>query len=511
MARSCNPEPRLGDMVWISAGTLALGLALALSYPVIYGGDTIIRIVNLPRIRISYQLPLLQILLRGALVVCNRPFAVWFLMAGVAAAGATGLYALAHEIAGRRAALAAAVLYGTHPFILYYSRVPYQEPLLAALVFWGFCFLFRAHTPARLAAASAALGLASLTRYEGWLASALAAVYFVSGRRAAPKSLAWAALLFGWAPALWIVWNRGLAPAGTFLLEPGLGLARLYRPYFIMKSAVWWSQSGFTVLALAGLATTVADGRWRRDRRLWMALGFLALYLGLLVFSAHGIAPDPVRLVTEREAYVLIGFLALSGGLGAVALGSRIEGEMPRLGRVVACGAFLLVTGHGLARGVARIAAENLDPELRTDYDVGRFLAAREANALVLARPLPRAGIEYYLRKAEASGGAAGRRRAEEILAGIETAGFDYQRVVVYSFLGKARVVSGDSLRGLDRAALERFLRERRIAYAVVFSDFTPCDEHDRALLALVAAGRSPHVEVRHGSKGARIYTVGGS
>src|SRR5436309_1362925 len=84
MARSCNPEPRLGDMVWISAGTLALGLTLALSYPVIYGGDTIIRIVNLPRIRISYQLPLLQILLRGALVVCNRPFAVWFLMVGVA-------------------------------------------------------------------------------------------------------------------------------------------------------------------------------------------------------------------------------------------------------------------------------------------------------------------------------------------------------------------------------------------------------------------------------------------
>jgi len=498
------------DALWISAAILALHLVLARSYPVIYGGDTIVRLVNLPRISISYQLPLFQLLLRAAVGASRGPFAVWFLMGSLAALGGAGLYALVREItADRGAAVAAALFYATHPFLLYYSRVPYQESLVAALVFWGFYFLFSACGPRPLPS-SLALGLAALTRYEAWLASALAAAFYaLRGRPTAKASLA-AAALFGWGPALWIAWNGGISPPGTYLLDGSVTLERLYRPYFIVKTAVWWSAAGFTALAVMGIAAMLADRKLRNDPRLRWLLLFAALSLALLVFSGHGVAPDPARLVTEREAFVPLGILALCSGVGAAALAAQIQRALPRMGRAVAAAVVCVVAAAGLVRAQGRIAAANLEPELRTDYEVARHLQSRGAAAIVLARPLPSEEIDRYLRRAEELRGPEGRRAAERVLAGMETTPFDYQRVVVHSWLGKERVFSSGAARGLDRAALESFLRERRIERAVVFSDFRPEAEYERILLELVS-GRAPEAEIRHGAKGARIYPLGGS
>src|SRR5262249_51644874 len=117
------PKPqrslRVPDIVVIFGAILVLHFAIFQRYPIIYGGDTIIRLVNFRNIRVGYQLPFFQLLIHYTLTTFYHPLAVWLLMALLSALGALGLYALTLQLSGRRrAAWLAAALYATHPFIL---------------------------------------------------------------------------------------------------------------------------------------------------------------------------------------------------------------------------------------------------------------------------------------------------------------------------------------------------------------------------------------------------------
>src|SRR5262249_46371266 len=155
------------------------------------------------------------------------------------------------------------------------------------------------------------------------------------------------ALVFGWAPLAWLAWNKGFSPGGTYVLDVGFEWARLHRPYFIVKSALWWTDSAVILMSLVGLALTWAGVRTLKENMAHAALGgFAILFLGSLIFSAHGIEPDPARFVTGREAYVPISLLILYAGLG----GSRLAGELvrmlahaPRLGSSLLVLALLLI------------------------------------------------------------------------------------------------------------------------------------------------------------------------
>ena len=169
---------RIPDVVLIFGGDHCLACFILQRYPIIYGGDTIIRLVNFPKIMIGYQLPLFQVVIHYTLLWFYHPLAVWFLMALLTALGAFGLYALTLQLnGGRRAAWLAVVLYATHPFIVLYSRVPYQEPLLWAALVWGFYYLFRPPSSRNLILSSVWIAIACLTRYEGWIGAAVAASY----------------------------------------------------------------------------------------------------------------------------------------------------------------------------------------------------------------------------------------------------------------------------------------------------------------------------------------------
>src|SRR4030095_11422062 len=114
------------------------------------------------------------------------------------------------------------------------------------------------------------------------------------------------------------------SPGGTYVLDWGSEWARLYRPYFVVKSALWWTDSAVILMSLLGLALTWADARTPKQNQSHATLAFFTiLFLGALIFSAHGIKPDPLRFVTEREAYVPIALLILYAGVG----GSGLAGE----------------------------------------------------------------------------------------------------------------------------------------------------------------------------------------
>lgn len=508
---------QLADEVIIFVLIVVLHLVVILRYPIIYGGDTIVRIVNYPRILIGYQLPLFQIFLHYTLRWFGGPVAVGVLMGTLSGLAGAGLYALTRQMTlNRSSAWISSILYASHPFILFYSLVPYQEALLLAGILWAFFYLFRAPNWSNSLLASIFLGMACLTRYEGWIAAAVAFCYRLFQSRRKEGRISWRTsvqflALCGWAPILWMLFAGGLSPAGTFVLNIKLQLAHLYRPYFVAKSALWWTESAVVVMALLGFSITWADLRLREDRRYHFMLLFLLLYFAALIASGHGIQPDPVRLVTEREAFVPIGLLVFYAGLGggqvSVVFKRRFEGASV-LGQCVLVLALCSVAGYGLSTGLHRVARANADPELKTDYEVAQLLVQENSRALVLARPLPEDEVQNYLRRAEKASGPEGKRMAQRILSHVETSPFDYQRLLVYSWLGKDRLMAGDLLRGLGRFEIEKFIRTQRVEYLVVFSDYAPVADHENTILKLYAEGHSPEVEIRNGDKCARIFRI---
>jgi hypothetical protein len=503
------------DRLLIVLLILGLHALMMWRYPIIYGGDTVLRLVNFPKIHLGYQLPLLQILIHYALSWFYDPKSIFLLMALVSGAACAGLHALTFGITrDRRAAWLAAIFYATHPFILYYSRVPYQEPLLLAAVFWGFYFLFRPASRAGLLLTSMFFGAACLTRYEGWIASLSAALYIIWLAAEEQTKLRFryiikVALLFGWGPALWIIWNKGLSPGGTFVLDLGFHWARLYRSYFVAKSALWWTESAVVLLALVGIARCWLDVRSRRDRRIHLLMGFLILFLAAMVFSGHGIEPDAERMVTEREAFIPIGLLVLWAGIGGSMLLTNFQTGFAHAGwqrLVIPLLILFMAAGYSLNRAMVRMSAAHADPELKTAYDVAQYLAVLRARALVFAAPMPDEGMQNFLQNAEKSGGQRGLLNAQRILDEMETTPLDYQRILMYSWMGKDQILSGEILRGFDRLRIESTVREMRIDCLVLLSDFSPVAEHEKMVVDLYAEGRNPDLEIGGGAKAAKIY-----
>jgi hypothetical protein len=497
-----------------AAGALALHAALASVFPVIYGGDTIVRLCNFDKIFIAYQLPLFQALIHFTLRLFYGPAAVWGLMALISAAATTGIYVLTREATrDRRAAGIAAFLYATHPFILVYSRVPYQEPLLLAALAWGFYFLFVSErdTHGRAAAAATVLcfNVAAWTRYEGWIAAGVAVAYLVWSRfgyerRMRPGPVLRDGFLYLWPVLFWILWNHGLSPAGTFVLDPEWSLPRLHRPFFLVKTVLWWTPLAVTAMALFGARLmTIRQGA--------ALVCLTASLLAAVVLSGHGIAPDPERFVTEREAYVPIALLTAFAGAGGARMldvfRRRIGG--PALVRSGLPLALLLLTGIlGAARAWDRIASLNFDPEAKPVWEAARYLAQHRESAVILGKPLPAVQVLQYLDRAEKTGGPRGRAAARDMLLRVEAAGFDYQRILVWSWLGKERIISSEHLAGASMSDIGSVLRKRGVTTVVVLSDFTAARPLEREILNLAIRSGRPAVEFGGDVKRARIYRL---
>src|SRR4051812_20711555 len=91
-----------------AAVAFAIRLWLILQYPIVFGGDSMLRLVNHDRVLISYQLPLLQSLIWAVSRVSPALLPARLLMAAIGALAAVAFYRLATNFVPERAALAAA-------------------------------------------------------------------------------------------------------------------------------------------------------------------------------------------------------------------------------------------------------------------------------------------------------------------------------------------------------------------------------------------------------------------
>ena len=507
-AAEVSPEPldRTGGFQrYHGVFVFLLGLGVRLwfihAYPVIFGGDSIMRLANHDRILLAYQLPLLQLGVHYISLISQDPLWIRYWMALIGACAGLGFYLMTKELLGPGTAFYTALIFVANPFVLAYSIVPYQEILMLGGLFFGFYFFFKDNWPA----ASLFLGVACLTRYEAWAACPVFVLAFAVKRGARAGDFLKGSLLFGWAPLGWLIWRAASGPGGSFLLDTDLSPERLFRYVYLGWITVQNTAVPFLILAAVGLWRFWKQGMFHAARYRMLA-GFLALFLIALLFSAHGERDQPDRFVTAREAHLLLAAMAVLAGLGLGRL-RRFRGIVLALGLVIS----LFMADRFVSR-------ETSDPRLKLSYELARHLdqaVSGSEEVVVLAKPIAPQLLSRYLDKSEELGGIIGRRQAVLALAGLDTSPPDYQRTLVHSRLGKGRLRSLASLQLPEEDS--RLLagepdREAGLAselappdWLVVWSDFEPTNLEE-AQLGKLAAARQAVETLRQGSVSARIY-----
>jgi hypothetical protein len=387
------------DLLLLLSLALSLRILAIVSYPAIHGSDSVLRLARSDQLVIGHWLPLPQAVVYLARAVAPDPFWTRAAFALLGALSPIALAALVAATAGGAAGRAAGVLLALHPFIAYYSTVPYQEVvMLPLLLAGGLALLGR-----REALGGLGLGLACLCRYEAWIAAALAGV----ARRRSPAR---ALLLFGWAPLAWAAAWGGLGPPGSYILDLDPAAGRLQRLAFLLGKLREYA--GDTVLLLAALGAVLA---WRRRPRGWgWGASFMILLLAALATVGHEFPPGS-GLVSERAAYLPAVAVCALAGLALGAAWDGVSGRRAWLTRPALCGLIAWLCVGWARHGDALLAAANRDPSLRLALEVAR-LADRQlspAGRLAIAGPpVPEEAVRDYLRKVERSGGDLERAKA---------------------------------------------------------------------------------------------------
>ena len=113
---------------------LILGVALIARFPLIFGGDPMVRMIQRDRILISHQLPLLQFIVFGVGRTTHNYLITMGVMAIIGASVAVAFYLLSRDLVVEPAAFLGALLIATNPFLTGDSIVPFQESLMLALL-----------------------------------------------------------------------------------------------------------------------------------------------------------------------------------------------------------------------------------------------------------------------------------------------------------------------------------------------------------------------------------------
>src|SRR5579872_5200901 len=194
---------------------MGLRLALIARFPVIFGGDPMLRLLHRDRVLISHQLPLLQLVIVAISQVTLNYIVVMSAMAAIGAMVGVAFYLLARDLVEEPAAFLAGLMMTTAPMVAAHSIVPYQESLMLVCVLLAFHYFYAE----RYLVSSIWLALGCLTRFEAWIAAPVLAAAYLWRRGWKPAEMARAVVLFGWAPLAWMTFRRGLAPEGSYVVD----------------------------------------------------------------------------------------------------------------------------------------------------------------------------------------------------------------------------------------------------------------------------------------------------
>ena len=325
--------------------------------------------------------------------------------------------------------------------------------------------------------------------------------------------------LFGWAPLLWILLHRGISPHGTYVLEGSATWERLWRIPYIGAMALYHAGPIVGCLALLGLLTFWQQSLWKKPG-IQIVLAAAALLMLSLVFSAHGVEPDPQRYVTDREAhwFVLFAFWAAALGLSGPKQRWMSSAETShsepatdsrnrRIGQYLALVLAVVWGTFQTDRYIKRLLA---DQNLILDYAVAQHLEQNLSDgqvALVFAQPMPPRSAQQYLDKVYSQGGTQALEVARRQLAELNSGPLDYSRVVVNTRRRRNQILDGSKLI-VNASDATNFVSQSRVRLAAVFSNYPAQDVNTRHLLDYVKEQGKHQVTLRDRDLQVSIYEV---
>lgn len=513
------------DLLWVFLFGLLVRLWLIISHPSMYGGDSILRMVHTDKIIIAYNLPLLQFFIFLVSKISSNPFVLRFLMTIIGAAAGCGIYLLAMKLFDRNVARLTALLFTINPFILVHSIMPYQEILMLASLFLAGYFLIRDKI-SRLDQyiSSFFIGMACLTRYEGWMAASfIVAVTFLyklnmTNWNINLKKAIYTTCLFCWVPILWFLWNKGLGPEGTFVLDNEFTFMRLIRVPYIVVKTIYVSTPAAAFLGFIGLVIMVFSEK-RKDKRLLAIAGFFLLFLTILTIWGHDYPPGS-NLVTERELHLPLSLFLICAAFGMDKVFKWVHNliiehvhnntvkELTR--RIVTVLMLLFIIAFPLKMSsdeiYSRISEQNSKVSYLASQVIDKVMNKKE-KALVLAKEWSISVIGAALQRRFGENSHDSMNKALEL--GEEFAlPRDYQLLVASSKYGKNELVSSHYYRSLSEADVAKFLKKEGFKYLVVFSDFIPESPHEELIIKTYDGKKELLEKIGTNAKYAEIYRV---
>jgi hypothetical protein len=491
------PTPTLVHAIALVVAGFAWRALLLWRFPAVFGGDSILRMANPEHVLLSYQLPLPQVIVHVLHPVAPGPLLTRLAMSLVGAVAALAVYFLLRSLTSARAALAGALFFNTVPLIVTHSTVPYQEIFMLG----GVLGAFHCASTRRWYWAAVLLAAACLARYESWIACPMVAIVYLRDRGWSARHVAEAAALFGAVPMLWIAFNAGLTPAGSAAIESRFSVARFWRWLDVASVTVRGTPIPVGVLAAIG-AWFVWRGRLWRETSVALFAAFVAVFIIALLFSAHGVDPDPERFVTSRSAHATLAAVVCLAAIGLSGV-TRYQWSV-----ILLC---VAVGGWATWRSMRELSRQ---PGLDLSVAAARYLDdhVRDGErAVVLAAPID--GVERYLDNLVRRHGARGRDAGIGILTSMDTRPPGYQRILVHSKLGKRRLGNFSSLIAMTPTGpdtvVPRPMSTASPEWIVLWSDFRPTSVGEERLAALVAGG-VPAATWSRDSLAVAVYEVAG-
>lgn len=291
----------------------ALRLELLLRYPLLYDGDAYGRWLERSNPFQAPWVPLFQLSIFLLTRLADSIFAVQLLAVCFGVTAILAFWLLLYRAFGASIAYLGALALALQPLLIVFSIVPYQEGLFLTLAFLALWLALLPGQP-RWRWLALVVGLAALTRYEGWFLALLLWLLFLWRQKKAGtpgwRFAAGSALALGWAPLLWIVIQRNISPTGFQTLAPTINPTAL----LTIVSTLWpvWSlQLGLigSILVLGGFVW-LGWRAWCGSELAWLLLAFLVGDLLILAFL-RPFSPNNLRLPLLSLPVVLIGIAGL--------------------------------------------------------------------------------------------------------------------------------------------------------------------------------------------------------
>ena len=159
---------------------------------------------------------------------------------------------------------------------------------------------------------------------------------------------------------------------------------RVYRIPYVLMMTIRHAEVPAALLAVLGCLEFWRTSRWK-DLRVQMLILATAAFFVALVFSAHGVLPNPIRYVTDRESHWPLLALFWATGLGAYRLGNwlavwaqqpTLPGAAPlaTLRGAVYSGVLVACLFWNTYQTQVRIGGLTSAPNLQLDHAVARYL-----------------------------------------------------------------------------------------------------------------------------------------